>query len=566
MRSRTILTAAIMTGLTLSASGEMQIALFDELTPLFPDTPASAGAAQHRSDTPRGVPVGVHALVRGVEPNAPLSWSLRCADGTPVVGARAYQLIDVPVEQNVGLTGWTEALLDKPNPHVIRDAPFRVYEALRPIDATARADSAGVAALRIEVAVAPDAEPGEREYELHLSSGAATAQAAWGVRVWPAVVPPPGPHSPGYTNWYSLEHLEDRHDVQRWSEPFWDMLRRYADLMRRGRQNTFLLPWRALLTRNDDGVALDHELLRRYVQLFLDRGFCRIEGGHLAGRHGGQWEATRLDVLVTGADVVSDAGRRDVAQIVRRMRDGLAALDLPPTVGYLQHLSDEPIDAHATAYCDLAAQVRAAWPGVQIFDAAMSQQVAGCLDVWCVQTHHFQEHRAAIEQRRLLGERVWIYTCLSPGGPWLNRLLDQERVRCVYLHWSLVARDLDGFLHWGLNFFRRGVDPYAQSVVPHGGEKSFLPAGDPHVFYPTPEGPIAGQRFEAHRLGAEDAELLRMLQARDGDGSAGFIIRRVFRSYDDWTPGVDRYRAARRALLEALAEPAEDEPNAPQSQ
>lgn len=539
--------------LAVAAHGAPRAALFDELTPLFPDSHPADGAAELHSDTPRGVPVGIHVLVAGLEPNAPVRCTLQ--QGEQTVNAHVYQLRDVPVEQNVGLTGFTECSGGE-NPHVIRDAPFRVFEPLLPIEDQATASPAGVVALRIELDITPDFPAEQHAYTLALTSGTWRQTLTWRIHVWPVRVPPPSPQSPGYTNWFSLFHIEDRHGVKRWSEPFWRVLAQHADLMQRGRQNTFYVPWDEFITREGASFSVAQARLKRYIDLFIQRGFCRLEGGHLARRHAGDWKSPRLDLIITGDDIASPKGAAALAELVGAIRTAVAALDLPDDVAYLQHLADEPTDTNAAAYRTLAAAVRESWPDVARFDAAMSEQVAGSLDVWCVHTQHFEQYERALRERQDIGEGVWIYTCTWPGGPYLNRLLDQERVRCVYLHWALVAERLDGLLHWGLNFYRAGLDPYEHSVVPHVDPNTFLPAGDPHVLYPTPDGPITGQRFEAHRIGAEDAELLRMMWQRDPAQTRRLILR-VYRSMSDWEPDVANYRAARRELLRSLSQPAD---------
>jgi hypothetical protein len=176
------------------------------------------------------------------------------------------------------------------------------------------------------------------------------------------------------------------------------------------------------------------------------------------------------------------------------------------------------------------------------------------VDYWCPQVQEYQSHRDFFDGRNKAGGAVWVYTCLAPGGPWLNRLLDQERLRPVYLGWALVKYDLAGFLHWGLNHYRPGTDPFDQSVVPHGeGPPNFLPAGDSHIVYPGKEGPLSGQRFEAQRVGLEDAELLRLTKAADAT-HAQSIIRQVFRSFDEYETDVKAYRAAKRELLAVLSD------------
>ena len=547
-----IAVALLAASCSLPAIGQ-QAALFDELTVLCPDSNTESGVDCFAGDTARGVPAGVHALVTGLPAGATVRWSLTL-NGDPVTKARAFRLIDVPVEQNTGLGSRTELWDGKKNPHVIRRAPFRVFEVLEPIRGAARASDAGVLALRVEVPIARNAEAESRVYELMLAAGDWQRTLRWELTVHPVMVPPTGPHSPGYTNWFSPDIIAQRHGLEPWSEPFWQMLGRYADLMARGRQNTFWIRWRDFVSVGKDGsVALDRPRFKKYVRLFLDRGFTRVEGGHLAGRHKGDWGSPRLDLSLTGSDVNSEQGRAELATILTEVRTALAELDLPQQVVYLQHLTDEPTDTNADSYTALAEQVRRHMPRVKIFEATMSLELVGAVDHWCPQVQEYQKHRNFFEARKKAGDAVWVYTCLAPGGPWLNRLLDQERLRPTYLGWALAKYDLAGFLHWGFNHYRRGVDPFAQSVVPHGkGAPNFLPAGDSHVVYPGKDGPLSGQRFEAQRVGMEDAELLLLLKARD-PARAQAIVARVFRAFNDYEKDVATYRTAKRELLTALS-------------
>jgi len=542
---------------SLPASGQ-QAALFDELTELYPDTSPTSGVERMICHTARGVPAGVNALVSGLPAGALVRCSL-VENGVPITVARTYRLIDVPVEQNTGLVSRTETWDGKDNPHVIRQAPFRIFEVLEPVDGAARASEAGVLALRVEVPIAPDDKAQLRTYTVGLEADAWRASLDWELNVYPVTVAPVALQSLGYTNWFSPNIIARRHGLEPWSKPFWEMLERYADLMARGRQNTFWIRWRDFVRRSkQEQLTLDRPRFKRYVRLFLDRGFTVVEGGHLAYRHQGDWNSPRLDLGLTGADVNSEAGRAELATLLSDVRAALAEVGLPEGVQYLQHLSDEPTNTNAESYQALAEQVRRHMPGVKIFEATMSLELVDAVDHWCPQVQEYQKHRDFFEARKKAGDKVWVYTCLAPGGPWLNRLLDQERLRQVYLGWALVKYDLAGFLHWGFNHYRPGVDPFIQSVVPHGqGPPNYLPAGDSHVVYPGKDGPLSGQRFEAQRIGLEDAELLRLLAARD-PARAQAIIARVFRAFDDYETDLAAYRAAKRDLLTALSRESDD--------
>ncbi len=532
-------------------------ALFDELTELYPDTDTASGAQVIEMDAARGVPVGVHVLVTGLEPDAEVEWRL-ARDGRRVKRASAFRLIDVPVEQNTGRGARTE-ISGGENPYVIRDAPFRVYEAMEPIGATTTADENGTLALRIEVSHGDDVKPGKRAYRVEISSGAFETDLAWNARVHQATVPPVSPDSPGFTNWFSANEMAARHDVEVWSEDFWPVLESYADVMARARQNAFWIVWSDFVSLNDQRQpVLDQERLARYVQVFLDRGFFVIEGGHVAGRHKGDWGSGRLDLVLTGTDATSEQGRAELAALIGAVREALDGLDVPDGVTYLQHITDEPTDANAGSYKQVAEHLRELMPGVRIFEATMSTTLVGAVDEWCPQVQEYQRLQSFFDERKGEGDRVWVYTCLAPGGPWINRLLDQERLRPVYVGWSLVKYDLAGFLHWGLNHYGHGAeghDPFEKSVVPHPAEpggSNFLPAGDTHVVFPGTSGAWSGLRFEAHRIGLEDAELLARLKAERPD-RAEEIISMVFRAFDAYEKDVSVYREAKRALLTALS-------------
>ena len=130
----------------------------------------------------------------------------------------------------------------------------------------------------------------------------------------------------------------------------------------------------------------------------------------------------------------------------------------------------------------------------------------------------------------------------------MNRLLDMERLRQVYIGWALAKYNLQGFLHWGLNFHTS--KPFEELVRYHM-EGQYLPAGDSHILYPIHDGPLSSHRFEAHRIGMEDYEVLAQLKSYDA-AQAQQIIGRVVQSFDKYSRNVATYRAAKQLLLETV--------------
>ena len=191
-------------------------------------------------------------------------------------------------------------------------------------------------------------------------------------------------------------------------------------------------------------------------------------------------------------------------------------------------------------------------PGLPILDATQDPALVGSVDIWCPQVQEYQRDRREYEAQRAVGDKVWYYTCCFPGGPWLNRLLDEELLRPALLGWGGALYGLDGFLHWGFNHYRDDQDPFEKSVLPnHAGGANSLPAGDTHIAYPGADGPWSSLRLEAHREGFEDFELLRQLRAKN-PRRADAIVKMAIRGFDRYVKDVRKFRLARRALLVAL--------------
>jgi glycosyl hydrolase family 123 len=530
-----------------------QLALFDELEPLYPDTPVSEGLAQIQSHVPRGSIAGVHILWTGARANAQIEW--QPGPGLSALPFRWYRLIDVPVEENTGLGSRTEQFEGKVNPYVIRRAPFRIFEAMQPIDVLANESSADTLALRLECALPDDFPPGNYTVKLSVKGAAPSAGLIWSIRVYPTGLPPLGAQTLRYTNWFSPDEMASRHGVEVWSAEFWPVLQKYAELMARGRQNTFWVRWPDMFAKGLDGELpkLRRKRLKKYIEIFRKAGLWWIEGAPIAHRPQGDWSQSWLELNVVGLPAQRPDGRAALKDMASQVYSFLLANDWQND--WVQHIADEPTDVNAGAYRELAGQLRAAMPGVPIVEATMTRELAGAIDIWCPQVQKFQAHREFFEQRQKAGDQVWIYTCLVPGGPWLNRLLDQQRLRQVYFGWMAAKYNLQGYLHWGLNHYK--ADPFAQSVVDHPAQpktKNKLPAGDTHVIYPGPTEPWSSQRFEAHRIGMEDHALLQLLRAKNPD-LAQEIIQSVFRTAEDYSIDVASYHAARQRLLVALQAP-----------
>ena len=575
--------------ISLSIFLSLQIVVYDELEAAFPDVVYAQALAQepsadygYMSDAIIGSPVAIHAFVAANDGekvtikfsdysfSAPTDYSVADTVNGGMSGGNSREnypslfvsrLHSVPVEENTGLGSRTEQFEGVTNPHVVRRAPFHVFDPIEPLPNTAFGGGKkelrvsaiarqGGVAFRIQLT--PE-RAGDTRLNFDVKIGEQSYDLNWDIQTHDVKLIPRKEYGFNYTNWFSLHEIKERHNLTLWSEEFWGMLGKYANLMAYGGQDTFWLRWNDFFQRNTSGKwVLKRERLERYIQLFLDAGFHWIEGAPIASRPNGDWSLDWLKLNAENVPATGEAGEAILKEFAAQASPMFKEKGWDKQ--WIQHLADEPTDTNAKDYAKLSGLMRKYVPTIRIVEATMTRQLVGAIDIWCPQVDKYQQNREFFTERLEAGEDVWTYTCLTPGGPWLNRLLDQERLRQVYFGWAGAFYNTQGFLHWGLNHYK--ADPFAQSVVDHPaapGTTNKLPAGDTHVVYPGPEGPWSSTRFEAHRMGLEDYAMLKMLKIKD-PGAAESITGRLFLGYDNWVNSIVEYRKVRKELMEALVQ------------
>ena len=526
------------------------VALIDEVQEFYPDTKLDQPVKRLTMHAARNTRASVHVMITGLKGTETIRFSESDKNGKPTSGIGWFRMIDVPVIENTGLDRNTEKYSGKTNPYVIRRAPFRIYDPFRPVTSPVAADSTSFA-LRMEVPIDSASSPGEYIHHIKLDFGDHAESLEFVVVIHRAVVPPVSQSTISYINWHNLDNICSAHGVEKWSEPFWDMLAKYAQTMARGRQNAFWFIWPDYFTIDSAGnvSAFRRDRLERYVRVFLDAGLTTIHGAPMFGRR--NWTSTDMLLYVPTADgkevdAVSEKGKRMLTQMALRI---IAMMKENRWEGqWLQGVFDEPEDPFVDRYTELISVLRGLKPDIKILEATMTMNVSGLVNVWCPQVQEYQANQEFFDRRKAAGDKVWVYTCLSPGGPWLNRLLDEERIRQVYIGWALAKYDLQGYLHWGLNF--HSAKPFEELVRFHM-EGQYLPAGDSHILYPVRDGPLSSHRFEAHRIGMEDYELLAQLKSHDAP-RAQQIIAQVLQGFDKYSKDLATYRTARNLLLDAV--------------
>jgi len=520
---------------------------------LYPDSPVlRTGSREISLSAARGTRAAAQVLFKKIAPDAPISWDYKPdskKSDTPWQRPEIHQLVDVAVEKNTGPRGFVVKEGQSAADYTTRAAPFGVYDAMRPLTAGSLARGE-TEALYVCWPLPVDAAPGRYTGQLVFEIGNESCTIPVVLEIFPATVPVDGRLS--ITNWFSLENMATSHNLEMCSESHWAIIRRYAEMMRRGRQNHFWVPLSLVDIQKPDAgkYFFDFSRAERLIRLFFDLGFSCLEGGHVGTRiH------FRDPYFVLTADrevkATSPQGYAFLAQYLVAWRTFLEQNGwLDKTI---QYVADEPIESSVQDYRVLAGIVRKFLPGIPLIDAVEDPNLGGAVDIWVPKNSFYQEHQEEFEAHRRLGDALWCYTCCIPGGRYMNRLLDMPLIRTRLLHWGNYLYNLVGYLHWGFNHYKPEQDPFEETCPAHeeGGTTS-LPAGDTHIVYPGPEGPWGSVRLEAMAAGIEDYELLRLLQAKDKD-LADKIVHSCLRSFSDADEDPVKFSLTHRRLLEAAS-------------
>jgi len=528
-----------------------QLWMVDPLEAIYPDK--NDVETQYKSWTLHnaiGMDAEVHVLLKlPIQSHFSMAVTL---DGNDVSSEVLSKLIAVPVEQNTGVDSRTEQYLGKKNPDVIRRAPFDIFEVIEPVTASEFVSESVYSAYKITIPRSKLEKKGAYKVHVSIKGNDISYAGNFHIKVYDVELPLAKDSKFFYTNWFNLSKMESQYKLERWSDNWFAMLHKYAALMAHGRQNSISIPGE-LITYKNGTFKLDEDKMLRFIDVFRAHGFKYFESAHIMNRgDNDDWGDAELKVALTKNRYYTEHGKEDVAQLITLIKNFTTRNNL--TNNWLQHISDEPTAVNAACYKDVAKQLKTVFPEIRIMDATNAREsLAGAIDIWCPIINDFQENETFFRGRESKGEQVLVYTCLIPGGKWLNRTLDQEKLRQVYFGWGAAHYNTGGYLHWGLNQYF--ADPYKQSVVKHhapgAAANNFLPAGDTHIVYPGAQGPLSSIRFESHRLGIEDYDLLQLLKQKNKQ-KYNQIIAELFRTYTDYNIDVKAYRKAKKQLLKAL--------------
>ena len=308
--------------------------------------------------------------------------------------------------------------------------------------------------------------------------------------------------------------------------------------------------------------------LERWIALAQKSGIKYFEISHLFT----QWGALFSPKIVAK---VNGKEKRifgwDVAAGSAKYRRFLDAF-LPELAAFLKkkklqdrtyfHCSDEPREEHLDQYKADKAIMTKHLKGFRIMDALSHAEYykQGIVTTPVPSETRLEEFLAAGMKER------WTYYCCGPTTVYSNRFIHMPSARNRIFGTLLYVYGIEGFLHWGFNFYYSGhsrflIDPYKCNDSGY-----FFPAGDGFLVYPGKNGvPEDSIRHEVFYEALQDQRVLEKLESMIGREA-------VLKELDKLAPGgkmkIDRYpkgektvAAVRTAINRLLRKALEDKKN-----
>jgi hypothetical protein len=384
--------------------------------------------------------------------------------------------------------------------------------------------------LEIDVPADQDGGPLPLDLVVTAENGALTASASVMLDVIPASLPR---QELRRTEWFYADCLADYYHVPVFSEDHWQIIANFIRMAVDHGVNMLLTP---LFTppldtavgkerttvqlvsvyRTGANWRFDFSLLKRWIDLAESLGVRFFEMSHLYTQWGAhaapkilaEVDGVHQQVFGWETDAAGEAYRGFLAALLPELTARLHEWGLAGRCYF--HVSDEPGKQHLRQYQICKDQIKPYLGDFLIIDALSDFDFyeTGAVEKPIPANNHiepFLEAKVA---------NLWTYYCCGQYLDVSNLFMAMPSARNRILGVQLYLYDIEGFLHWGYNFYNNQtslgrINPY----LVNDADGAF-PAGDAFLVYPGADWqPEPSIRLKVFQEGLSDLRALRLLES-----------------------------------------------------
>lgn len=381
-----------------------------------------------------------------------------------------------------------------------------------------------------------------------------------------------------HTEWFHCDCLANYYHTEVFSERHWQIIENFLRTAAAHHCNMILTPIFTppldtaiggerrtvqlveVAVRSDGTYAFGYDRLERWISMCRRLGFQYFELSHLFSQWGAV-AAPKIVGCVNGAeqklfgwdtDATGPVYQNFLHQFLPSLKQELSKLGVLDQTYF--HISDEPSGDQLESYRRARASVEKDLAGCHTMDALSDYSFyqMGLVETPVCATNHIKPF---LENRP---PHLFGYYCTAQWDRVSNRFIVQPGYRTRALGMQLYKENIDGFLHWGYNFYNSeyslcSIDPFTCTDA-----DGAFPSGDPFIVYPGADAePVESLRLMLMDEAFSDfcaARLLEKITSREEvlrvlDPDDAFAIDRYPRSCSGLQAARDRVNERLRELL-----------------
>lgn len=313
-----------------------------------------------------------------------------------------------------------------------------------------------------------------------------------------------------YTEWFHSDCLADYYQAEVFSDRYWEIVEAFVRSAAKHKCNMLLTPVftppldtaiggerrtvQLVDVAAEKGEPVKYSFgfqnFRRWVRMALRCGIEYFEISHLFSQWGAkaapkvmaEKDGKYQQIFGWDTDSAGEEYRDFLHQFLTAFKAELKELGIEGKTYF--HISDEPAKEHMETFRNALEGVAKDLEGFQVVDALSDYGFykEGLVRQPVCAVNHIGPF---LEERP---EKLWGYYCTAQCVDVTNRFIVLPGARTRILGVQLYKYRLDGFLHWGYNFYNSEhslypIDPYRCTDA--GGA---FPSGDPFLVYPGKDG------------------------------------------------------------------------------
>lgn len=370
-------------------------------------------------------------------------------------------------------------------------------------------------------------------FNIKNTSGEIIATAEINITVLPFALPE---QKTRVTNWFYADCLADYYEVDTFSDRHFEICENFIKTAVNNGINMIMMPLLTppldtavngertttqllSVTVNGGEYSFDFSLVKRWLDMCERAGVKFIEVSHLFTQWGA-YHAPKVMATVDGEykrifGWETDAAGDEYVGFLRALLGEFTAF--MEKNGYKDktyfHLSDEPMDIHLEQYRKNKENLASVLKGWKVLDAMSHVEFfkEGLCEIPVAITSRIEDFmKEDIKER-------WTYFCCGPTYQASNRFLAGSLPRIRSLGMQMYKYGIDGFLHWGYNFYNNqysddAVNPFINMTAGYWGV-----GGDAAVVYPGRKGmPLESIRLLVTKQAFDDIRLMQLCESIHG--------------------------------------------------